>query len=71
METKVFTYTTELEWLGGRRSVARAGGRSEIVVAQGIDHSASVPKFAALAADGSDVELVVGMTPAPDQPPPM
>ena len=32
METKDFTYTTELEWTGGRSSVARAGGRPEIVV---------------------------------------
>lgn len=37
METKVFTYRTELEWTGGRRSIARAGGRAEIVVAPPVD----------------------------------
>ena len=37
METKVFTYARRLEWIGGRRSVARAGGRPEIVVAPPVD----------------------------------
>ncbi len=37
METKVFTYAADLEWIGDRRSVVRAGGRPEIVVAPPVD----------------------------------
>ncbi len=33
METRDFTYTTDLEWIGDRRSVVRSGGRPEIIVA--------------------------------------
>jgi organic hydroperoxide reductase OsmC/OhrA len=37
METKVFTYTTDLEWIGDRRSVVRSGDRPQIVVAPPVD----------------------------------